>query len=653
MKGSQSTAKESAKYRVADLLIDVGLREVTRADERIDVGRLTFELLLALVEQAPNVLSHDEIIDRVWQGRATSPETVTQRVKLLRDALSDDAEKPRYIALVRGQGYRLLPPCQRIADVESVVPEPIRQVSNRLRAGIGVAAIAVVAVSVAVWRQEGEPSGSAPPTMELLPASIAVLPFENLSPDPRNAYFAVGFHDTLLSELASITGLHVIARSSVERYASEATPLQTVAGELHVQTVMVGSVQFDGNRIRLTAALVDPRTSAQLWAQSFERPLDDVFAMQTEIAVQIASVLEARLMPSERLNIETPPTSSTAAYALYMEARVDTDSRRLPLDDDRSRLPLLDRAISLDPDFALAYVARAEVFAWAFAYSEAGSGPEEVARRREYERRALEDAARALEIDPALPGPWVIRGIVDLENWRWDAAETDFRTALELGPNDPDVLLQSAFFHLYAGRFQTALELARRRLAIDPGSVESNNGLGFIAIVAGDPQTAIQRYQAVESLVPGIWFYRATVALAYVQDGDRSSAAEAVRMAGELRSPDDIGVFLTNVAIVNRWLGRMPEARTAFSDFEAWTRNNVVSEGDWALAYQGVGDYDRMFEALQRAVARIEAHEPDSHQALILIAANVVGDPVLEEPRFRDVRSRLLPDGDLAQIGGR
>ena len=659
--GSESPGSKpslSARWAIDDLILDLGRRELTRNGEPVELGRLTWSLLVALVEAAPNVLGHDEIIDKVWNGRATSLETVTQRIKLLRDALGDNADHPRYVGLVRGQGYRLIPSCRLAGTpatgggVSSGLRDPGHWATRR--GGLMLAGVATLVALGSVlffsqWNARQAPLGPEGEGLassdQRLPASIAVLPFQNLSSDPQKAYFALGFHDTLLSELATISGLRVIARQSVLGYADGTASPAQIARELQVRAVMDGSLQFDNEKVRVTATLIDPESGTQLWASSYDRPLDDVFAIQTDIAIAIAGALQAELLPSERRSIEAPPTKSAAAWSLYLEALVDTDRRRLPLENDRSRLPLLDRAIALDSSFAAARVERAMIHTWAVAYSEAGSSAEDIARRREYERLALEDAALAAEADPTLPGPWLVRGILQLESWHWPEAEASFKAALELAPNDPDVLLQYAYFLTYSGEFDQALVLARRRLVLDPQSVASNNGLAFIALAARQPQEALERFAVIEHLAPGVWFFHSMAALAHFEKGDTESAERALRTADALRGKEDMAVFLANSAIVYRRLGLQDDSRRAFEGFHEWTSRNVVSEGDWAMAYQGIGDYHSMYAALQRAVARIDAHEPDSHQALILVANNVTGDAVLEEPRFRALRARLLPPG--------
>jgi TolB-like protein/DNA-binding winged helix-turn-helix (wHTH) protein/Flp pilus assembly protein TadD len=650
------TSTRGIRYEFADLTVDLGRRGVERGGAPIELGKLSFLLLAALVETAPDVLGHDEVVRRVWGGRATSPETVTQRVKLLRDALGDDAERPRYIGLVRGHGYRLIPPVRTVRASDDAASQtaaargpssaPPAASARPARAPwrvVGVAALSLAAVASALYVEHRR----APPT-DALPSSVAVLPFKNLSPDPANAFFAAGVQETLLRDLTALKALNVIARSSVERYADGRTPPAEIAQQLRVQTLLSGSVQYTGDRVLINAELVDPTTGAQLWAQSYDRKLDDIFLIESDIASAIAAALKAQLLPAERLDLETPPTKSAAAYALYLEALRDAGRRRLPLEDDRARLPLINRAIELDPQFAEAYLARANVYVWAVAYSELASRADDATQRQDYERLALDDAERAAEIDPSLPGPWVVRGILHLEAWRWEDAEAAFARALDLGPNDPNVLLEACYFRLYAGDMEAGLRYARRRHELDPNSVDSNIALAFAALLGGNTELAVDRYREAVRLAPGLWFWWRFLAQAQINEGDLEGAERSLRTAEQLRGPDDTGLFMSAVAGDYRRLGLDVDAQRAVHAFEAWAQHAMPSAGDWATAYAGVGDYDKAFEWLGLAVAKTKAHEPDTHQALIVIALNTVHDPVLEEPRFRELRAQLLPPAKRA-----
>jgi TolB-like protein len=226
---------------------------VTRGGLGVSLGRLSFELLHVLAAAAPDVVTPAQLIDRVWRGRVVSPETVTQRVKLLRGALSDDAARPRYIGLVRRCGYRLIPTVER----HCVKPRA--------------------------------------------PQRLAVLPFETLSQEPQDRYFATGMHEEILSRLAQMGELEVTARTSVRRYADTCQPIPEIASELGVGAVMEGSIRYAGKRVRITAQLIDGGTGTHLWAEVYERDLKDIFAVQTDVARRIATALRNGVAPPHEL----------------------------------------------------------------------------------------------------------------------------------------------------------------------------------------------------------------------------------------------------------------------------------------------------------------------------------------------------------------
>lgn len=234
-----------AGYRFADLDLDLGRRCVARGNEVLALGRLSYEFLRVLVAAAPDVVTHEQLIDAVWGGRIVSPETVTQRVKLLRGGLSDDAARPRYIGLARGVGYRLVPP----------VEMQLTRVSQERR--------------------------------------LAVLPFESFSREPEDRFFAAGVHEEILSLLAQVAELQVTARTSVLRYADTTQPIPEIASELGVGSVIEGSVRYAGERVRITAQLIDGGTGAHLWAEVYDSDRRDVFAVQSEVAGRIVAALRA------------------------------------------------------------------------------------------------------------------------------------------------------------------------------------------------------------------------------------------------------------------------------------------------------------------------------------------------------------------------
>jgi len=197
------------------------------------------------------------------------------------------------------------------------------------------------------------PTPAAPeqPESPVLPNSVAVLPLQNLSPDPNNAYFAAGIHEEILNQLAKLSNLNVISRTSVVRYADSGMSIPQIAAELNVQTVMEGSVRYANNRVLVTMQLIDPETDAHLWSDSYNRDLADVFAIQADIAMNVANALRAEFSQAEQARIEAVPTDSPEAYAEYLRARAAVEYD--------TAFGLLDAAIRLDPEFALAYATKA------------------------------------------------------------------------------------------------------------------------------------------------------------------------------------------------------------------------------------------------------------------------------------------------------
>jgi TolB-like protein len=239
-------------YRFADLSLNPGQRRVTRGNEPIRLGKLTYQMLQVLVESAPNVVSQDDFARKVWKRRIVSGETVAQRVKLLRDALSDRAVNPRYVRLVRGHGYRLLQDVQTIA--------------------------------AACTRDQ----------------RLAVLPFESFSSELRDAYFADGLHEEILTHLAGSQSFEVIARTTVRQYEGTQRSIPEIAAELEVGSVMEGSVRYSDGRIRVTAQLIDGASGAHVWAEIYDGDFDDIFATQTQIASRITSRLGSEVFSPAR-----------------------------------------------------------------------------------------------------------------------------------------------------------------------------------------------------------------------------------------------------------------------------------------------------------------------------------------------------------------
>lgn len=316
-----------------------------------------------------------------------------------------------------------------------------------------------------------------------LPSSIAVLPFENLSPDESNAYFAAGIHEEILNQLAKLNGLNVIARTSVQRYLGTTLPISEIARELNVETVMEGSVRYADGRVLITAQLIDPRTNAHLWSDSYDHEFSDIFAIQTDVALNVAQALEVELSLDEQRRIARAPTESVAAYDHFLSARVyflrqSPDSVRLGIEQ-------VDRAIALDEDFALAWVLASELHNVAQSFF-----PTQAA---EQQRLAIRAARRAIDLDPDLGNAHAALGYALSQQLDWIDAETSYRRAISLGIALGDMPAYSVL-QLSAGNFARAREILVDARRIAPQNLTALAFLFYSNALLGDWQTASAQY---------------------------------------------------------------------------------------------------------------------------------------------------------------
>ena len=509
-------------WQAADLTIDAGTRQVFRDGKELAVPGLSFDLLQALVEAAPNILSPDQLMEDVWAGQVVSPETVSQRVKLLRQALDDDPHDPRYIALVRGHGWRWIASADRVAEAKAAPEIAGRRLGWGLVAGAGLLAIAVV-----VWlavRILSEPAPVAAPD-----PSIAVLPFDNRSEHAEDLWLADGIHDELLLELSRIPGLRVISRTSVLPYRDRVISIPEIARELDVGVVLEGAVQRVGENIRLMVQLIDGADDRHLWAERFDREIsmENLLEIQREVSRAVAGELELALLPPKRENSPLGAADGTAAYESYLQAWEELD-RHTPAGIDAA-IRLFEQALAANPDFALAYVGLAEARLLQWRYR--SLHPDIAAR--------LADSAieRALSLDPELPEAITARAEYLWLAGDWQAAEANFRRAIGLNPNLARAHIYYGFMlllNLADHRPTEAIEQWRMAARLDPHSHVLRQHLAWTEFRAGRFEEARNILDAIldeHPDYPVAWFVLGEMVAGA---GDQAGAVQAYRRALEL-----------------------------------------------------------------------------------------------------------------------
>jgi len=548
----RSAARGSERYRIADLLVDVGRQCVTRGEVPIPLPKLSFDLLLALVRAAPNVVSHDELMSRVWPRLVVSPETVSQRVKLLRDALGDDPREPRYIASLRGRGYRLLPPVEPIGDqagaaVPAMDPEtatPVRPPAvrnRRRRVAIGIlAALALGAIAVLIVMTLRTPTSAPAPqskvtVVALPPRTVAVLPFENLSPDAHDEFVAAGIAEGVLHRLAGIHELTVISRTSSFALGAQRTDARRIGLKLNARYLVGGSVQRADERLRVTAQLIDATTGAQLWSLRFDRTIGDVFAMEDEISHSVARALQVSLGPREhpfaRFGID--------AYLAFMQGRAFVATGKVK--DAERAVERFARAAEIAPDFAAAYVALADAHLHlANLTATSDTSPPMVAALRQ--AQPLLD--RALQLDDSLGEAYVLRA--DIRNYEGDlvGAEADYRKGLALSPSygvGHEHFAQ--FLFLRGERFDEALASIDRARSVDP-LTPRNHYLKGLMLHGRSIQQSEALFLQTLAIAPD--FHPALTRLAVIRAYDQARFAEAVKLAEQAVAIDPRAVWIAS-----------------------------------------------------------------------------------------------------------
>lgn len=458
--------------------------------------------------------------------------------------------------------------------------------------------------------------------------SIAVLPFLNMSRDEENEYFADGLSEELLNVLAKIRGLRVASRTSAFSFKGKDVDIPTVAQKLNVATVLEGSVRKSGKRVRITAQLIQVASDSHLWSETYDRELDDIFAVQDDIAQSVVKELRAALLGEGTAaasrataanavrQASTGRTENPQAFQLYLQGKFF--SERITQADTDKAVDFYEQAIALDPGFALAFAGLSRVHQSRAGYGFSGID--------EGFQRAREAAQRAIDLDPDLAEAHVELGsVAQMHDWNWTAADASFRRALELAPGDANVVKAAAGLERILGRIDRALELAGRAIALDPLSAGAQRQAGLLYILADRLDDAAVSFKLALDLSPGHGLNHAFLAITEVL---RARFDEALPLAQA--EPHEVFRNLA-LSLAHHALGHPVEAASALDALRGfgWTAAYQVAE-----AYAWRNEIDTAFEWLEKAHAQ---HDP----GVVYTATDPLLRPLHSDPRWKPFLSRL------------
>jgi TolB-like protein/DNA-binding winged helix-turn-helix (wHTH) protein/lipopolysaccharide biosynthesis regulator YciM len=504
------------RFRIGDWLIEPDLNHIVRADRAVQIEPKVMDVLAFLASHPGEVCSKETIIKAVWPGTFVSDDVLTYSISELRKAFGDNAREPSVIATIAKRGYRLIAPVTCIPEeryqempqarrdleqLQSAEEEATRRSADGRRTAWSRAVAPAVLLSAALllvllmWHLlPGKDSEMArigvAPIASATARSIAVIPFENLSPDPENAFFAEDFTEDLINSLSKIGHLRVISFAAAARYHKDADA-SVIEKDLGVEMILTGSVRRDGGQIRISTQLVEAKTARHLWGEVYDRELTSVFRIQSDVARTIAATLSVALSATEKEQLRKEPTANLTAYDYYLKGR--EYYRRYRSHDNENAIELFEKALELDPNLALAHAGLADCYAqktYQFGFP------------AEWTEKAMEASRKALSINPNLAEAHKALGFTHAIRGRLQESLKSYYRAVELNPNYSAPITNIAVVLEQQGKFAEALQWAIRSLNLNPVERISNFNVGDIYWDLHDIDRAEEWYKRALSLDP-------------------------------------------------------------------------------------------------------------------------------------------------------
>ena len=422
------------------------------------------------------------------------------------------------------------------------------------------------------------------------PPSVAVLPFLNLSADPENEFFADGITEDVIAQLSKIRSLKVISRTSVMAFKKREQSLREIGVTLDVTTLLEGSVRRAGSRVRIVAQLIDAGTDRHLWAETYDRDLIDIFAIQSDVALQIAAALEAELSSEEKRRIRKKPTDDVQAYQLYLLGKHCVT--RWTQEGFDQGIKHLKQAVARDPNYALAYATIA------YAYMDIGLGVAGALPPEEAFQRSKAAVARALEIDSGLAEAHAVLGHLRFVcDYDWAEAEAAFKRAIELNPNSGEAYDFYGLMLSALERYDEAIEMQRRAYELDP--LAHRMDIVTTLLRAGRYEEAFHAVTRVLEVEPHFALAHATLGWVYLQKGMPDQGLTSLQKAVSL-SPEST-LYLAQLGQAFALVGRTEQAREVLRQLDGLSIQRYVSPYHMAYVYTGLGEHDRAMDWLERA----------------------------------------------------
>ena len=653
---SSSTEAPSKVVRFGLFEVDLDASELRRKGLRLKLQDQPLHLLKVLLEHPGTLVTRDELRQRLWK-----PDTFVEfdhslntAMMRLREVLGDSSDNPMFIQTVPRKGYRFIAPVHEVTREDSLTPAadrgsrsveavsasdakppnlaeatptpivvtyPIRQVSRGRGLLIGSLAVILLLAAMVVFIQ----FRTKPALQATQITSIVVLPMENLSGDANQDYFADGMTDELIASLARISSLRVISHTTSMEYKGTHESLEKIAHDLNVDAVVEGTVLRSGDRVRITAELVQVSTDRHLWADTYESPLGDILTLQNQVASAIVSQIRIKLTPQDKERLAAIHPINSGAYEDYLKGRYYWGKRSEQSLD--KAIQYFQSATEKDPQYALAYAGLAD------CYGILGAAIVGTVPTAEVAPKAEAAATTAVGLDPRLAETQTALATVQFNyKWNWKAAEAGFRRAIQLNPSYATAHQRYSLYLIAMGRTDESLAEMNRARSLDPLSLSMNLSLGWRLYMARRYDDAILQLRNTIEMDPTYLLAHIVLAQSYEQKGQYPEAIAELQKAAAI-SPDSPPVVAA-LGHVYAVAGERTEALRMLDELKARSLHQYVSPFYIALLYTGMGDRGQAIQWLGKAY-------DDRSNNMIFLNVNPQFDSLRSEPGFQKLLHRM------------
>jgi len=629
------------RFRFGVFELDLRAGELRKNGLRVRLQEQPFQVLAMLLEQPGQIVSREELQKKLWPADTfvDFDHGLNKAINKVRDALGDSADSPRFVETIARRGYRFLaevkaadaspvrspelPTQPQLAEAAADRPDHANKLANldylrlSLTWKIVVIAPLVLVAAFAAW--ELHPWNRPPPAIR----SLAVLPLESLSSDASQDYFADGMTDELISDLGQISALRVISRTSVMTYKHVRKPLPQIARELNVDAVVEGTVLRSGDRVRITAQLIEASTDKHLWSRSYEGELRDTLALQNKVARAIADQIRINLNPQEQAALKKVTVVDPEAYESYLKGRYFWNKRTA--DGLSKAIDYFNEAIERKPDYAQAYAGLAD------SYALAGDWKYGLLAPRDAYPKAKAAATKAIALDDTLGEAHIsLAFCLDNFDWDWESGGREFRRGIELSP-EYAIGHEWYGWHLAAsGRNDEAVAEVEKAATLDPLSPSIGADLAEELLVAHRVDEAIKQSRQTMTLDPFFAPTHYVLGQAFVQKHNYSEAIAELMKATEM-SPGSTA-FTANLAYAYAVSGDRDEAAKLLNDLKNQSSQSSPNAPEIAMVYVGLNEKDQAMAWLEKAYA--ERFSP-------WVLMRPCFDPLRSDPGFEDLVRRI------------